>query len=302
MLSRHARKNVAKIWHFFLAFRPSNFQEIWLQETSRKFSTDSTSHEKFFHHETLGAWGAKQSSLRAGGAGVGLRVFFGGVSGGSRPWGFQALGVPGPGSLGGRGWLVRSGRCWFTRGVRSGGGWFARGVRSGLCWFTRGFRSEDSLGIEFLCCSLFRRLIWLCFLVRSDDFREGLVVRSGVCSGGWPFARGIRSGDSLGRFARKIRSGDSLGRFARKIRSEDSLGEMGWFVWKILSGALLQRFFSLEEIVRNIPFVFEKGCFGKGSLKGFLLFVSSLRLSHATILATAWQSLTRSLQLHIERT
>ena len=62
------------------------------------------------------------------------------------------------------------------------------------------------------------------FLVRSEDFRGGLVVRSGVCSGGWPFARGIRSEDLLGRFARKIRSEDSLGRFARKIRSEDSLG------------------------------------------------------------------------------
>ena len=70
----------------------------------------------------------------------------------------------------------------------------------------------------------FQKTHLVVFLVRSDDFREGLVVRSGVCSGGWPFARGIRSGDSLGRFARKIRSGDSLGRFARKIRSEDSLG------------------------------------------------------------------------------
>ena len=140
-------------------------------------------------------------------------------------------------------------------------------------------------------------MLLVVFLVRSDDFREGLVVRSGVCSGGWPFARGIRSGDSLGRFARKIRSGDSLGRFARKIRSEDSLGR---FARKIRSEDSLG-LIRLEDSLRSfapkiffhwkklskIFFCFEKGCFWKGSLKGFLLSVSSLRLSHATILATA---------------
>ena len=190
-------------------------------------------------------------------------------------WGFQALGVPSEGSLGGRGWVVRSGRCWFTRGVRSGGCWFARGVRSGLCWFTRGFRSEDSLGIEFLWFFLSEYSSGCVFgslgrfLGGSGGSLGGLLgwlaVRSGDSLG--RFARGIRSEDSLGRFARKIRSEDSLGRFARKIRSEKWVDSFGRFSQELRSKNFPHRsknFPSLEETVQKIILFCKKSVFGRG--------------------------------------
>ena len=101
-------------------------------------------------------------------------------------------------------------------------------------------------------------------------------------------------GGSLGGFAWKIRSEDSLG----GVRSEDSLGRNG--LMSLEDSLRTKDFLSLEEIVQNLLFGFEKGCFWKGSLKGFLLSVPSLRLSHATVLATASQSLTCTFQLHID--